>query len=64
MSKVEALSTSRISQVKNAVNTSDKSFAGGKSSIEKLGRAFRRAAHNAKQVAFAILSLAVVPEKG
>ena len=51
MSNVEALSTSRISQVKNDVNTSDKSFAGGKSFTEKLGRAFRRAAHTTKQVA-------------
>lgn len=51
MSKVEALSTSKISQVKNDVNTSDKSFAGGKSFTEKLGRAFRRAAHITKQVA-------------
>ena len=51
MSKVEALSTSRISQVKNDVNTSDKSFAGGKSFTEKLGRFFRRVAHTTKQVA-------------
>lgn len=51
MSKVVALSTSRISQVKNYVNTSDKSFAGGKSFIEKSGRFFRRAAHITKRVA-------------